>query len=83
MKKVIQIISISLLSILFFSCASIPEPSEKNIALVYGSVSLNFNGIASNHGMPESDVTKSGITVKVKNVKTKKSFPSWKKSVLQ
>lgn len=74
MKKVIQIISISLLSILFFSCASIPEPSEKNIALVYGRVSLNFNGIASNHGMPESDVTKSGITVKVKNVKTKKSY---------
>lgn len=74
MKKVIQIISISLLSILFFSCASIPEPSEKNIALVYGHVSFDFKGIASNYGIPDSNIEKRGITVKVKNVKTKKSY---------
>ena len=74
MKKVLHTILLALTTTLFFSCASIPEPSEKDITLVYGRVSFDFKGIASNYGIPESNVEKNGITIKVKNVKSKKSY---------
>lgn len=74
MKKVLNTILIALTTILFFSCASMPEPSEKVKTLVYGQVSFDFKGIASNYGIPESNVEKNGITIKVKNVKSKKSY---------
>ena len=54
------------------SCASLPEPSEKNDCLVYGNVAFNFTAPPNNHGIPQKNVEKNRISVTFKNIKTKK-----------
>lgn len=61
-------------SLIFASCASIPEPSKKNSNLLYGNVSFNFTCIPNNYGIPESSEKSNGIEVKFKNVKTNKTI---------
>ena len=56
----------------FISCASLPEPSEKNDCLVYGNVDFYFTTNPDKIGPTEKNVVKKVITVKFKNVKTKK-----------
>ena len=61
-------------SLLAVSCASIPEPTEKNPYMVYGNVKVSFNWKRNNYGIPENCEIESGITVKVKNLKTEKVY---------
>lgn len=62
------------LAFLLASCASVPEPSEKTTALVYGNVKSVFNWRSNNYGIPENFETEKNITVKVKNTRTGKVY---------
>ena len=59
---------------LLFSCASVPEPSEKTTAFVYGNVKTVFNWRSNNYGIPENFETEKNIIVKVKNTGTGKVY---------
>lgn len=69
MKKIfITMVAALAASIFFASCASIPEPSEKNTVLVYGT--------AEYLGMYQNDVTKrkTGIKLVLKNLDNNRSY---------
>lgn len=72
--KVAKLATIFCFGLLFASCASVPEPSEKNSNLLYGNVSFNFSCIPNNYGIPESSTKLNGIDVKFKNIKTGKTL---------
>ena len=74
MKKSIVCFAAFLSAILFSGCSSLPEPSEKNRTLLYANT--EYFGAYTVGGNESAEVKKqiSGITVKIKNIATKKTY---------
>lgn len=71
-KSILSIFGAALFAAVLSSCASIPEPSEKDNNLIYGQLEFNFSCIPNNYDIPEKSSEKSGIEVKFRNIKTNK-----------
>ena len=52
-KSILSILVAALFAAVLSSCASIPEPSEKDNNLIYGQLEFNFSCIPNNYDIPE------------------------------
>ncbi len=73
-KSIVSLATALVASILFASCASIPEPSKKDTSLVYGILEFNFENYTNADLLPTTEKNPSGTTVKIQNRETKKNY---------
>lgn len=73
-KSFIFILGVSLFALLFTSCASIPEPSEKTTTMLYGTI--DYYGSRQYAGSSTPDITnkKGGIKLTLKNLNTGRTY---------
>lgn len=79
-KNISLLISVTLLATILFSCASLPEPSEKNNNLICGNIAYDFKCIPNKYGFPEKFTKTNGIEIQIQNLDTKKTYTMTSKS---